>query len=1019
MRSFAIAAMTAVLLLSVHTASAQEVPVPNAGFEEGAGTAPAGWTLSGGEGQWLDGGAAAGRRALAVTGDGKSSNLWLSDPVPFEPSRAFRLTFRARSIGQQGGTPIVGPGFANFDLGPIAAEWRPYSLVFFAPERIDPEASRIRLGQWEVKGTIAFDDVRVVRVDPIDRRAGDLVLGDGESIGGGEYLFEASLHQGADRARPLARQRCRFHSTRWWLDDGSEVAYRHEIGGRAQSKASVEVASIWHSGGEVAVEASGDGKAWRPLGAIGKVETRRFDVPADLLPSKEIWIRLLGRPAGGKGCSLQVGGYAYRATVDGPAASARGSTRLLEVEKTDPRFDVRVVDLGDGLPGGRNQVLARVANRTGEAIPIRVLASARISTDGISEISGVRIGAGEKDLALAYEVPDAGSWILRIAVGDFRATVPIEVAELYRSSYGIRLPGTASASLWWSSSGWKVSRLRPPPEAGDPNGALRIAAAGNEAEAAQLVLRPSRPLKGFSARASDLAGPGGAAIPASRIDILRVAYVEVTRPTDPTGCIGDWPDPLPPLKGAIDLKAEENQPLWIRVNVPKGQRAGEYEGRIEMAAEGWKAAVPLRVRVFGFDLPDRPTCTSAFGFSPHEVFRYQKVKDPARRREVLEKYWDDFAAHRISPSDPAPLDGFVTRWPSKEEIAAGKYAPGFEWARWDAAMTRALDGRGFTTFSLPVPGMGGGTFHSRVEPELLGFREGTKEYRALFDAWCRDVERHLREKGWLDRSYVYWFDEPDPKDYAFVMNGFRKLREAAPGIPRMLTEQPEEALFGGPNIWCPVTPEYRHEPAEKRRARGEKFWWYVCTGPKAPYTTLFIDHPATELRVWLWQTWARKIEGLLVWQTNYWTSSCAYPDRDRPQDPWRDPMSWVSGYDTPAGVRQPWGNGDGRFIYPPEGATGLQAGEILDGPVDSIRWEMLRDGVEDYEYMAILRRLLAERGDRLPAAEREAAAKLLEVPEEITKDMTTFARDPAPIERRREEVARAIERLLGSDPGRK
>ena len=44
---------------------------------------------------------------------------------------------------------------------------------------------------------------------------------------------------------------------------------------------------------------------------------------------------------------------------------------------------------------------------------------------------------------------------------------------------------------------------------------------------------------------------------------------------------------------------------------------------------------------------------------------------------------------------------------------------------------------------------------------------------------------------------MYWFDEPDPKDYGFVMNGFARLAAAAPLLTRMLTEQPEVKLEGG------------------------------------------------------------------------------------------------------------------------------------------------------------------------------------------------------------------------------
>ena len=311
--------------------------------------------------------------------------------------------------------------------------------------------------------------------------------------------------------------------------------------------------------------------------------------------------------------------------------------------------------------------------------------------------------------------------------------------------------------------------------------------------------------------------------------------------------------------------------------------------------------------------------------------------------------------------------------------------------------------------------MGGGTFHSRREPELLGYGEDTAAYEALFTGYVQAVQKHLRRRGWLDEAFVYWFDEPDPKDYEFVMNGFRKLAKAGPEITRMLTEQVEEDLIGGPNLWCPVSPNYQlEESAARRAAAGERFWWYVCTGPKAPYCTLFIDHPATELRVWLWQTWKRRIDGILVWQTNYWTSGAAYPDR--PQNPYEDPMGWVSGYSAAAGTRRAWGNGDGRFVYPPLAAAGVADEPVLDGPVDSIRWEMLRDGIEDYEYLVMLQSLLRRYEGHLGEDAVAEYRQLLEVPDEISASMTTFTRDPRPLEAQRDRVARAVAELARLSP---
>ena len=578
---------------------------------------------------------------------------------------------------------------------------------------------------------------------------------------------------------------------------------------------------------------------------------------------------------------------------------------------------------------------------------------------------------------------------------------------LFDESYGELLscssPGVA---VWWASSGWKISQTRPAPtKTGD---AMRISAAANEAEAAQFVLRPERPLTGLRVECLALAGTGGE-IPAGNVEVLRVRYVPVTTPTDKVGAAAPWPDPLPRIVGPLNLEPGVNQPFWVRVRVPKGTAAGVYNGTIRLRADNCETDVPLRVEVFGFSLPDRMTCTSAFGFSPGRAFKYHNVTTPEQQRQVLDMYLETFSAHHISPYDPAPLDPFVVTWDEKNPEGP---TPAFDWTAWDAAMAKAFGGYFFNSFSLPMVGMGGGTFYERTDPSLLGFAENTPQYKHAFSAYCKSVEDHLRAKGRLGDAYVYWFDEPDPKDYEFVMNGFRKLKEAAPGINRMLTEQVEPQLAGGPNIWCMVTPEYKEEPVEARRKEWDRFWWYICTGPKEPYCGLFIDHAATELRVWLWQTWQRRINGILIWETNYWTSETAYPDPANPQNPYEDPMGWMVGYGVPTGVKKPWGNGDGRFMYPPESAAdGKPAQPVIAPPVDSIRWEMLRDGVEDYEYHAMLSRLLEQKRDGMPAEQRAGYEALLDVPREITASMTEFTKDPAPIEARRKELAKAIEGL--------
>lgn len=727
--------------------------------------------------------------------------------------------------------------------------------------------------------------------------------------------------------------------------------------------------------------------------------------------------------------------------------------------------------------------------------------------------------------------------------------------------------------LWWAGS--SATKIRPdqaPPTRRDDT--LRIRCACNETDAAQIILRSATPMAGFGIEATPFTGPDGATLAPAQIEVLQVGQVQIAQPTDGAGASGPWPDPLLPIREPLALAANSNHAFWIRIHAPREARPGVYRGTLKLHAEQWKASAPVELTVYDFTLPDRMTCTTAFGFSPGNVFRYHRLQTEADKRTVLDKYWANLAAHHISPYNPAPLDPIRVQWPDirppkveaspwnglrmvTNEVHGGKgallinddqpkqnatvtyepliaippkglrlsawyrtavpghrfmisinhYDAGGKWisgnnndivitgsgdwehldehltafpgaarhvqlhlrattwtdagenlglvwfddiaitdagtgkplvqggdfeprhrtepvrpldqlavkldfSGWDRAMTRAMDEHRFNSFQVHIPGMGGGTFHAITEPNLLGFTEDTPEYPVLFDSYARQLETHLKERGWLDSAFIYWFDEPSRDQYPFVQNGFNKLKRSSPGIARMLTEQVEPGLIGGPTIWCGLTDAYNHERADARRKFGEKFWWYVCTGPKAPYAGLFIDHPAPELRIWLWQTFQQNVEGILVWESTYWTSGAAYPDPKHPQNPYADPMSWTDGYSTPAGEKHPWGNGDGRFIYPPPAAAAANStGPVLDGPIDSIRWEHLRDGIEDYEYLAMLRRLLAANPGRLSPELTAEARQLLTVPDAISSSLTAFALDGEPIEQHRDRVARMIERF--------
>ncbi len=1145
-------------------------------FSENFDAGVLGWTLEGQAGGWRDAAGFGGSGALMIAGseDGRGSSRWVSAPVGVVPGGVYGLRFRARSVNASGGTVTTGPDFCNVDIGVPDAEWKQYHYCFTVPD--GRRECAIRFGEWECKGDFYFDDIELFAVEPVYRRGnGGVVLGEGESVNGKRYFYNADFG-GVQRnhSRLLRGFTAGFNSQRWCIGAATFVEYRHEIPGRLFTGASVAVDCGYYHGGKARVLVSGDGARWLPLGEVVSTGTLNLVVPQEMLPAAALHLRIEGDK---ERCNLQIYDYRLDADLDadfdsgggeqgekadsppvGPR-SAAGHTRYLEKVRSSESVAVEVHSIDFDAESQRGKLSLTLRNTGGRSISDKITLGGSNGEPGAKRVfsQSVKLGTGASgQYEVPFELSAVGTWRMEIGVGSvYAARFELFAPEYFDCAYGALLPCRSdSLVLWQASSARKIPQGRRLPQT--KSRGMQLALAANESEAIQLVLRADALLKDVFVSAGDFRD-GDKALPAGAVSIERVGYVPVSHPTDATGVIAHWPDPILPQESPCDLPGGLNHPYWIRVRLPRGVAPGIYKGHVAVTAAGGVAErVALHIEVFGFELPDRMSCETAFGLDHNRIFRYHRVKSPEDRRALFEKYLAMFSAYRISPYDPAPLDRWQEKfrglplwrggeyvrgdaargegsykvedrnqagnfsavygemiplpgsalkvefshrtdtprrtlftlnqqradgsWISgnnhdiwvestpawrREEFTLksfhpeavflritlwgagyyeGNHATGITWfdeiaiteaqsgravfadgdfesrvktddlsvefdfSAWDRQMERAFSEYHFNTFRCPVKGLGGGTFMQRYEPDLEGLREEEEAYTILLEKYLQGIEGHLRAKGWLDYAYVYWFDEPDPKDYAFVMNGFRKLKKFAPGLRRMLTEQVEPELVGGPNLWCPLTPHLKGEATEERRRAGDQFWWYLCCAPKAPYATLFIDHPGIELRLWLWQSWTERVTGVLVWETVYWHSDTAYPGAQ--QNPYEDPMAWVSGYGVAEGSREPWGNGDGRFLYPPL-AIYETGGPVVDGPNPTVRLEMLRDGLEDYEYFVILRRLLDAKGEGLSSRKRRRYEELLTVPQSVSKSLTDFSTDPSALEQHRIQLARAIEDL--------
>jgi len=952
---------------------------------------------------------------LQVTGDGTDVAEWRSAPIELQRGMFYRYSVSHRGVDSSGGCLPCGiEGFSR-DFSTTSNQWKDESFCFHVPSMssVPPNfvppvglpLAPLRVGQWESSGTFQFRDAKLELAIPIFRELdriplGKMLLGEGESIRNGKYLFRSDFGgMGTNSQKPLFSSNATFNSYRWCFGDGSRVYYGFFPMGIPLTDVKLTINVCYHAQGEGVIEiATEDIGNWTEIARIDKVGTMEIDLPESLSPVEIVFFQIRGL----EGSNFQVDRINFEASlpetyeeIDLHSLNVTGETLFATVKQEE-------------LSIARDEYPFFSLTENNK---IRIV---RYESDGekIEKFIPLEVSRspGEREQEFEFE--------------GRTYSLMTQTHPLQRSDYGYVLPANRMASsgtFWWCEADWKVSRDRLPPEASpETTKPIAISAAKNDVEGFQFVIRADddTPITGLTGSVGELKGPNGAVIPTENIELLYAYYHFVHSKTDDTGLVDYWPDALPPLNHPIDIEAGKNQPVWLNVKVPADAASGDYRGTFRLASADGKfnVTVPYTLHVWNFALPTENHIETAYGYSPGQAAQYHNARNDADRRRVNEMYLQCFSDHRISIYTPAPFDGINVKWLPNENPPRCE----IDFSRFDAEMDRVMNKFHFTNFTVPGYGLGGGTFHARTEPSIEGFAADTPEYKAMIADYYAKLEAHLVEKGWINKAYIYWFDEPGQHDYEFVADGTAKIQQYGPKIQRFMTLMMDndgfmralDAKNTSINIWCSISNSFREELAKQRMARGERFWWYICTGPKTPYCTLFIDKPATELRVWHWQAWQRNVVGSLIWESTYWHSGTAFPDSF--QNPYDDPMGYTSGYSVPSGTKVHWGNGDGRFIYPPLTAAvpGLNDGRpVFDKPVSSIRWEMIREGIEDYEMLYLLHELLQQKGDTLSQVDRAAAEELLNVPESITKSMTQFTIDPRPILEHRKAVAEMIEKL--------
>jgi hypothetical protein len=496
--------------------------------------------------------------------------------------------------------------------------------------------------------------------------------------------------------------------------------------------------------------------------------------------------------------------------------------------------------------------------------------------------------------------------------------------------------------------------------------------------------------------ATDLTGTAGT-ISKSNIKIFREAYINITTPSNLEGLEGLWPDALIPDKDVyfneirnafpVTVPVGQNQAFWVDVFIPHNALSGFYTGSLSITINGYpQILIPISLTVWDFSIPSTSSLVTSFGFDGWD-FQLGHFGDLNHAEQIvpLSKLYAKAALmNRVTLSSVAKEDWSIL----------GPLPPNIDWSEFDNNWGPFLVG-----IDLPY-GLQNACFTSL---EIGDSGDSDAERIAFWQAYSS----HFKSKGWFYLLFDYTWDEPsDSWDFDQLKKRATLVHQADPDLRTLVTtdiqQGQQNALNGYVDIWAPVINFMDDKSGEicwdstyagNQRglydsliADGNELWWYQScmshgcgTADSASecfngWPSLMIDIPAIYNRIMEWASFKYSISGELYFETIW-----AYKGITGQNDPWNNQYYF-------------FGNGDGTLFYP---GRPDKIGGIHHIPIESIRLKMIREGMEDYEYMKRLQQL----GEESYARQQV---------DQVITNTYTFTHDPAVLYNSRENMAQRI-----------
>lgn len=397
------------------------------------------------------------------------------------------------------------------------------------------------------------------------------------------------------------------------------------------------------------------------------------------------------------------------------------------------------------------------------------------------------------------------------------------------------------------------------------------------------------------------------------------------------------------INDSMTVPAGRKQPVWMTVSVPSDARPGKYSGKLTVTSSNAKArSLNVELTVADHVLPPARDWTFHLDLwqNPYSVARYENVP-----------LWSDAHFEAMRPvmrmlaeaGQKSVTATIMSRpWNGQTEDAFGSMVTKIRridgtWLydytifdRWVEFMFSLGIDRQINCYSMiPWALQFDYIDQATSSPATFQAAPGSEEYNEYWGAFIADFARHLKAKGWFEKTMIA-MDERPLESMQAVLGLIRKVE---PAFKISLAGNYHEPViydivdfsetFSGKQ-------EFPESAKAKRKELGLTTTFYTCCAEAHP-NMFVISNP--DEAAWLgWFAQAEGYDGYLRWAYNSWTL---------------DPLT-----DTRF---RTWPAGDCFVVYP--------------GGRGSVRFSKLVEGIQDFEKVRILRAQWQKEGNEAKLAQ--------------------------------------------------